>query len=104
MLYFDTDSVIYVSPTSEHLIPVDTTGEMGLWTSEAEAEDISFFPKLNGLNKCLHLMMYFLDCYVQRHVSPTDVIKEGWSVMAKILRRICVQGPLKLLSEICYYY
>ena len=39
VLYFDTDSVIYVSPTGEHLIPVDTTGEMGLWTSEAEAGD-----------------------------------------------------------------
>jgi hypothetical protein len=39
VLYFDTDSVIYVSPTGEHLIPVDTSGEMGLWTSEAEAED-----------------------------------------------------------------
>lgn len=39
VLYFDTDSVIYVSPTGEHLIPVDTTGAMGLWTSECEPDD-----------------------------------------------------------------
>ena len=39
VLYFDTDSVIYVSPNADHLIPVDTTGEMGLWTSEAEEDD-----------------------------------------------------------------
>ena len=29
VLYFDTDSVIYVLPTGELLIPVDTTGEIG---------------------------------------------------------------------------
>ena len=28
VLYFNTDSVIYVSPTGEHLIPVDYTGEI----------------------------------------------------------------------------
>ena len=39
VLYFDTDSVIYVSPTGDHLVPVDTTGEMGLWTSEAKPND-----------------------------------------------------------------
>lgn len=39
VLYFDTDSVIYVSPTGDHLIPVDTTGAMGLWTSEAKDGD-----------------------------------------------------------------
>ena len=39
VLYFDTDSVIYVSPNGEHLIPVDTTGVMGLWTSEIEEGD-----------------------------------------------------------------
>jgi hypothetical protein len=38
VLYFDTDSVIYVSPHGEHLIPCDTTGA-GLWTSEADPED-----------------------------------------------------------------
>jgi hypothetical protein len=37
VLYFDTDSVIYVSPTGEHLVDIDTTGAMGLWTSEAKA-------------------------------------------------------------------
>ena len=39
VLYFDTDSVIYVSPTGADLIPVDTTGQMGLWTSEIEEGD-----------------------------------------------------------------
>jgi hypothetical protein len=39
VLYFDTDSVIYVSPNGDHLIPNDTTGAMGLWTSEADTDD-----------------------------------------------------------------
>ena len=39
VLYFDTDSVIYVSPTGADLIPVHTTGQMGLWTSEIEEGD-----------------------------------------------------------------
>ena len=39
VLYFDTDSVIYVSPTGEDLIPEDTTGQMGLWTLEADEGD-----------------------------------------------------------------
>ena len=39
VLYFDTDSVIYYSPTGEHLIPPDTTGAMGLWTSETSVDD-----------------------------------------------------------------
>ena len=39
VLYFDTDSVIYVSPTGTDLMPVDTTGQMGLWTPEIEEGD-----------------------------------------------------------------
>ena len=39
VLYFNPDLVIYVSPIGNHLILVDTTGEMGLWTSEAEEGD-----------------------------------------------------------------
>jgi len=39
VLYFDTDSVMYVSPTGNHLIPIDTTGALGLWTSEAPVDD-----------------------------------------------------------------
>ena len=30
VLYFNTDSVIYVSPTGQHLIPVGTSGVLGL--------------------------------------------------------------------------
>jgi hypothetical protein len=39
VLYFDTDSVIYVSPTGEPLLPIDTTGALGLWTSECKGDD-----------------------------------------------------------------
>ena len=39
VLYFDTDSVIYVSPGREHFIHPDTTGALGLWTSETDADD-----------------------------------------------------------------
>ena len=39
VIYMDTDSVIYVSPTGLPLIPMDTTGEMGLWTNEAKVGD-----------------------------------------------------------------
>ena len=56
VLYFDTDSVIYVSPTGADLIPVDTTGQMGLWTSEIEEGDcfvefVSCGPKTYALLK-----------------------------------------------------
>ena len=39
VLYFDTDSVIYVSPTGDPIIPIDTTKTLGLWTSEARPND-----------------------------------------------------------------
>lgn len=42
MLYADTDSLIYVSPTGDHLIPIDQTGALGLWTSELEDEEDYF--------------------------------------------------------------
>lgn len=42
VLYTDTDSVIYLSPSGHHLIPVDKTGTMGLWTSEAFDDDDYF--------------------------------------------------------------
>ena len=34
--------MIYCSPTGDHLIPVDTTGTLGLWTSEAPTLDDYF--------------------------------------------------------------
>ena len=63
MLYFDTDSVIYVSPTSEHLIPVDNTGEMGMWTSEAEIRDyftefVSCGPNLVTQDICTNIKVW----------------------------------------------
>ena len=39
ILYFDTDSIIYVSATGEHLIIPDSSGALGLWTSELKAGD-----------------------------------------------------------------
>ena len=39
VLYFDTDSIVYVSPTSEHLVTPDTTGNLGEWTSELSPDD-----------------------------------------------------------------
>ena len=39
VLYFDTDSVVYVSSDGQPKIPIDTTGELGLWTSEAVEGD-----------------------------------------------------------------
>ena len=43
VLYFDTNLVIYISSNGSNLIPVNTIGEMGLWTLEAEEGD--FFTK-----------------------------------------------------------
>ena len=54
VIYFDTDSVIYVSTDGNHIIHPDTTGAMGLWTSETSADDwfvefVSAGPKTYGL-------------------------------------------------------
>jgi len=56
---------------------------------------ISFAPEPNLLIKCLELMMCFLDVYV-KHL-PSVVIREGWSIMAEILKSICLQGKLNYL-------
>jgi hypothetical protein len=39
VLYYDTDSVIYVSRSGDHLIPPDTTGDLGEWSSELPLDD-----------------------------------------------------------------
>ena len=39
VLYYDTDSIIYVSPTGEHLITPDTSGDLGEWSSELPVDD-----------------------------------------------------------------
>ena len=39
VLYFDTDSCIYVSPTGDHIIPVSSSGELGTWASELPPDD-----------------------------------------------------------------
>ena len=39
VLYFNTDLMIYVSLGGERLIHPDTTGALGLWTSETDADD-----------------------------------------------------------------
>ena len=50
----DTDSVIYVSPTGEPLIPIDHTNTLGLWTNEGKDNDpfvefVSSGPKSFGI-------------------------------------------------------
>jgi hypothetical protein len=57
VLYFDTDSVMYVSPTGEHLIPIDTTGALGLWTSEAPSGD-HFVEFVSAGPKCYALRSF----------------------------------------------
>ena len=39
VLYYDTDSAVYVSPTGEHLLPVNKDGELGTWASELPDDD-----------------------------------------------------------------
>ena len=34
VLYFDTDSIIYVSPTGENLITPDASADLGEWSFE----------------------------------------------------------------------
>ena len=34
VLYFDTDSVMYCSPTDSHILPVDNSGTLGAWADE----------------------------------------------------------------------
>jgi hypothetical protein len=42
-LYFDTDSVMYVSPNGEHIIPVSTSGDLGTWSDEAPGDYFTEF-------------------------------------------------------------
>jgi hypothetical protein len=39
VIYMDTDSLIYVSPTGAPLINIDNTGELGLWSNEGKQND-----------------------------------------------------------------
>lgn len=54
VLYFDTDSVMYVSPDGSPLIPIDTTGALGLWTSECPEDDY-FYEYVSSGPKCYSL-------------------------------------------------
>lgn len=80
-----------------HYLNMPSSGMCSDFESEFDSDvgAISSVPKPNGLNKCLQLMMYFIDVYV-KHL-PSAIIREGWSVMAEIMKRICVQGRQKLL-------
>ena len=54
VIYMDTDSAIYVSPTGAPLINIDNTGELGLWTNEGKQNDpfvefVSSGPKSYGI-------------------------------------------------------
>lgn len=39
VLYYDTDSAIYVSPQGDHLLPVNKEGSLGTWASELPDDD-----------------------------------------------------------------
>ena len=39
VLYFDTDSIMYVSQSGGHLVDIDTNSKIGLWTSEIPPDD-----------------------------------------------------------------
>ena len=39
VLYYDTDSIIYISPTGDHLITPDTSGDLGMLSSELPVDD-----------------------------------------------------------------
>ena len=43
VLYFDTDSCVYVSPTGEHLMPISDSGELGTWSDELKDTPGDFF-------------------------------------------------------------
>jgi hypothetical protein len=55
VLYFDTDSCIYLSPTGEHLVPINTNKELGTWANEMKdptdwfVEFVSAGPKTYAL-------------------------------------------------------
>lgn len=43
VLYFDTDSCVYVSPTGEHIMPISESGELGTWSDELKDTPGDFF-------------------------------------------------------------
>jgi DNA polymerase elongation subunit (family B) len=43
VLYFDTDSVVYCSPTGDHLVPISTSGDLGTWTDESPGDFFTEF-------------------------------------------------------------
>lgn len=42
------------------------------------------------LNKCLRLIVYFLDVHIFNAPSPDT--REAWKIMTDTIRRICLQG------------
>ena len=43
VLYFDTDSVVYCSPTGEHLVPISDSGCLGTWSDELKDTPGDYF-------------------------------------------------------------
>ena len=41
--YFDTDSVVYVSETGEHILPIDNSGTLGAWAYELKKSPDDYF-------------------------------------------------------------
>ncbi|KAI9558251.1 hypothetical protein GHT06_015004 [Daphnia sinensis] len=58
--------------------------------------------KHRHLNKCLRLIIYFLDVHIFNVPSPD--IKEAWKIMTNTIRGICLQGYFLILfsSTFCF--
>ena len=59
VLYFDTDSVVYCSPTGDHLVEISDSGELGTWSDELKdtpgdyfTEFVSSGPKTYAMKSC----------------------------------------------------
>jgi hypothetical protein len=64
VLYFDTDSVMYVSPNGQPIIPIDTTKTLGLWTDEAPAGD--FFTEFVSSGPKSYALKTFNGLYIEK--------------------------------------
>ena len=64
--------------------------------TESEISDTEDPPDSENLNACLDLLFNFLDTHMYKQV--TSPLREGWSLLADVLRRICIKGTLFAFS------
>lgn len=58
--------------------------------TESEISDADDHSDSENLNICLDLVFNFLDTQMLKQVASST--GEGWSLLADILRRICIRG------------